>query len=298
MKIILALIFLFSSLQSNQVRPGLSVWFSAIDLSFAGGGRLLFNPNGRNIDLSNISNSKLFSTSYVFYPAGIQAQSASLSMLINDKFINTSINHVSYGTFEGYDENAVRTENYTSSDTWLRMGYTGEVFKKFPARYSISNQMYVSKLEKHTSTSIYSSFGLALTIKKYNLDIVWSINDMLLLHNKLADDINTMYFNIGLCKDLTHLPLKLSIDFQLDTFLSPKDAFISGSFSVSDNILLNLGTSTRKFAQNTQQSLSRTIFGSSGLGVFYKNQELVIGYGLYFYGTGGFSSGIDMSISF
>ena len=28
------------------------------------------------------------------------------------------------------------------------------------------------------------------------------------------------------------------------------------------------------------------------------NNELVIGYGLYFYGTGGFSSGLDMSISF
>ena len=298
MKIILALIFLFSSLQSNQVRPGLSVWFSAIDLSFAGGGRLLFNPNGRNIDLSNISNSKLFSTSYVFYPAGIQAQSASLSMLINDKFINTSINHVSYGTFEGYDENAVRTENYTSSDTWLRMGYTGDVFKKFPARYGVSNQMYVSKLEDHISASIYSSFGLVWTIKKYNLDIGATVNDILIIHDKLIEDINSMYFHIGLCKDLIYLPLKLCIDFQLNTSLNLNDCYLSGSFRVSENILLNLGTSTRKFAQNTQQSLSRTIFGSSGVGIFYKNEELVIGYGLYFYGSGGFSSGLDLRISF
>lgn len=298
MKIILVLTFVLSFLQSNQVRPGLSVWFSANDLSFAGGGRLLFNPNGRNIDLSIIPNNKFFSTSYIFYPAGIQTHSASLSLLINDKFINTSINHVSYGTFTGYDENGIKTENYTSSDTWVRIGYTGEMFKKFPARYGISNQMHVSKLQDYVTTSVYSSFGLVWTIKKYKLDIGGTVNDILLLHDKLTDDVNSTYFHIGFCKELIYLPLKLSIDIQLSNALSPKDYYVSGSFSVSKNILLNLGTSTRKFAQNTQQSLSRTIFGSSGLGVFYKNEELVIGYGLYFYGTGGFSSGLDMSISF
>ena len=78
----------------------------------------------------------------------------------------------------------------------------------------------------------------------------------------------------------------------------PKDYFLSGTFYVSKNLALNLGTSTRKFSQNSEQNLSQTIFGSSGAGVLIKNKELVIGYGLYFYGTGGFSSGLDMSINF
>ena len=107
-----------------------------------------------------------------------------------------------------------------------------------------------------------------------------------------------MDFLIGISKDLVHLPLKLSIDSKLSTNLIPKDYFLSGSFNISENIILNLGTSTRKFSQNTEQNLSQTIFGSSGFGVFFKNKELVIGYGLYFYGTGGFSSGLDMSINF
>ena len=126
MKFILFLILLLSSLQSNQSRPGLSVWFSANELSFAGGGKLLFNPNDRNVDLNVISKGKLFSTSFIFYPAGIQAQSASLLLAKNDKSIITSINHVSYGTFKGYDENAEVIGNYTSSDTWLRIGYNDE----------------------------------------------------------------------------------------------------------------------------------------------------------------------------
>ena len=76
------------------------------------------------------------------------------------------------------------------------------------------------------------------------------------------------------------------------------DYFLSGTFYITKNIALNLGTSTRKLSQNTEQNLSQTIFGSSGFGVFFKNKELVIGYGLYFYGTGGISSGLDMSINF
>ena len=296
MKFILFLTLL-SSLQSNQSRPGLSVWFSANELSFAGGGKLLFNPNGRNVDLNVISKGKLFSTSFIFYPAGIQAQSASLLLAKNDKSIITSINHVSYGTFKGYDENAVATGNYTSSDTWFRFGYN-EKSKTLPFNYGVSNQFYISKLEDIISTSIYSSFGLVWKIKKYKLDIGWTVNDILLFNNRSTNDINSTDFLIGVCKDLVHLPLKLSIDSKLSTSLVPKDYFLSGTFYILENIALNLGTSTRKFSQNTEQNLSQTIFGSSGVGVLFKNKELVIGYGLYFYGTGGFSSGFDMSINF
>ena len=297
MKFILFLIILLSFLQSNQLRPGLSVWFSANDLSLAGGGKLLFNPNGRDVDLNVISKGKIFSTSFIFYPAGVQAQSASMSLSKSNKSIITSINHVSYGTFKGYDENAVAIGNYTSSDTWLRLGYNEES-KTLPVKYGVSNQFYISKLEDIISTSIYSSFGLVWTINKYNLDIGWTVNDILLFYNRSVDDINSMNFLIGVCKDLVHLPLRLSIDSELSTSLIPKDYFLSGTFYLSKNITLNLGTSTRKFSQNTEQNLSQTIFGSSGIGVFFKNKELVIGYGLYFYGTGGFSSGLDMSINF
>jgi len=297
MKFILFLILLLSSLQSNQSRPGLSVWFTANELSLAGGGKLLFNPNSRNVDLNVISEGKFFSTSFILYPAGIQAQSASMSLSKSNKFIITSINHVSYGTFKGYDENAVSTGNYTSSDTWLRFGYNEES-KRLPFKYGVSNQIYISKLEDIISTSIYSSFGLVWTIKKYNLDIGWTTNDILLFYDRSTDDINSMDFLIGVCKDLVHLPLKLSIESKLSTSLIPKDYFLSGTFYISENITLNLGTSTRKFSQDTEQNLSQTIFGSSGIGVFFKNKELVIGYGLYLYGTGGFSSGLDMSINF
>ena len=110
MRFVLFLTLLLSFLQSNQSRPGLSVWFSANELSLAGGGKLFFNPNSRDVVLNVTSKSKLFSTSFIFYPAGIQAQSASMLLNSDDKYIITSINHVSYGIFKGYNEDAVFTE--------------------------------------------------------------------------------------------------------------------------------------------------------------------------------------------
>ena len=202
-----------SSLIASDARPGLFSWFSASELSFAGGGSLLLKPNSRNLNLSETKIEKSVSTSYIFYPADIQAQSASLLLLVNNKVIISSINHISYGTFKGYDENAIQTDNYTSSDTWIRLGYS-ESFKNLPLRFGMSNQVYFSKLENYKSTFLYSSFGLVWEIKKYKLEIGTMINDFLLIHNDNNErNINKLAnFKIGFCKDLIHLPLKISID--------------------------------------------------------------------------------------
>ena len=298
MKIALGLI-LIASLFANENRPGLSTWFSASELSRAGGGKFLMTPNSRNVNMIASVKNQSFSTSFIFYPAGIQAQSASLIYPKNDKIMITSINHISYGTFNGYDENAQKTENYTASDTWIRIGYS-KASKSIPVSFGISNQIYISKLENHNSTSVYSSFGIIWNLDKYNLDIGGRIKDILLIDKStdIRASNNSLEIEIGFCKKLTYLPLKLSIDCIISNDLRPKDYFLSGVFTISKNIYLTIGTSTRKYSQNTEQNLTSTIFGSSGIGVNYKNKDLTIGYGLYFYGTGGFSNGLDLTINF
>ncbi|MDA9991510.1 hypothetical protein N9E35_00710 [Candidatus Marinimicrobia bacterium] len=298
MKKILGLV-LIASLFANANRPGLSTWFSASELSHAGGGKLLIMPTSRNVNMITSVKNHSFSTSFIFYPAGIQAQSASLIYPKNNKIIITSINHISYGAFNGYDENAQQTENYTASDTWIKLGYS-KVSKSLPLSFGISNQIYISKLENYNSTSLYSSFGIIWNLDKYNLDIGGRVKDLLLIHKSTdirASD-NSLEIEMGFCKKLTYLPLKLSIDCIISNDLRTEDYFISGVFTISKNIYLTAGTSTRKYSQNTEQNLTRTIFGSSGIGVNYKNKDLTIGYGLYFYGTGGFSNGLDLTINF
>lgn len=67
MKIALGLI-LIASLFANENRPGLSTWFSASELSHAGGGKLLMKANSRNVNMITSVKNQSFSTSFIFIP--------------------------------------------------------------------------------------------------------------------------------------------------------------------------------------------------------------------------------------
>ena len=209
----LAFLYILYFLEATPISPGLNAWFSASKLSYAGGGNLIFNPNSKAANPANFSIKRCFSTSFILYPAGIQSQSASVFLPKNSKLFTAAINHISYGTFKGYSEDAIPTNNYTSSETWLRFDYSG-LLSEYPIRYGISNQLYFSKLEKYKSTNLYFSFGLIWDIEKYKTNIGLSIDDFLIEispSNKSRQD-SPLKYNIGLCKELKYLPLKISID--------------------------------------------------------------------------------------
>jgi hypothetical protein len=293
------ILFLFYYLNGDTISPSLYSWFSASKLSQAGGGNLNMSPNSRSANPANLSLIRSFSTSFILYPAGIQAQSVSLLIPQSNRLITVAINHISYGTFKGYDENAIPTNNYSSSDTWMRLGYSG-LSKNLPISYGISNQLYFSKLGKYSSTIFYLSLGAIWNIKKYKTNIGLSINDISINTSRINNVIekSPLRYNIGVCKKLEYLPLKISIDYLSIYNKKNKDYFISGIFSLPKNLSFIWGTSTRKLSQNIKESVIKTIFGSSGVGISYKDNGIIIGYGLYFYGTGGWTNGLDLSINF
>ena len=293
------ILFLFYYLNGDTISPSLYSWFSASKLSQAGGGNLNMSPNSRSANPANLSLSRSFSTSFILYPAGIQAQSVSLLIPQSNRLITVAINHISYGTFKGYDENAIPTNNYSSSDTWMRLGYSG-LSKNLPISYGISNQLYFSKLGKYSSMIFYLSLGVIWNIKKYKTNIGLSIDDISINKSRINNVIekSPLRYNIGVCKKLEYLPLKISIDYLSINNKNNKDYFISGIFSLPKNLSFIWGTSTRKLSQNIKESVIKTIFGSSGVGISYKDNGIIIGYGLYFYGTGGWTNGLDLSINF
>ena len=293
------ILFVFYYLNGDTISPSLYSWFSASKLSQAGGGNLNMSPNSRSANPANLSLSRSFSTSFVLYPAGIQAQSVSLLIPQSNRLITVAINHISYGTFKGYDENAIPTNNYSSSDTWMRLGYSG-LSKNLPISYGISNQLYFSKLGKYSSMIFYLSLGAIWNIKKYKTNIGLSIDDISINKSRINNVIekSPLRYNIGICKKLEYLPLKISIDYLSINNKKNKDYFISGIFSLPKNLSFIWGTSTRKLSQNIKESVIKTIFGSSGVGISYKDNGIIIGYGLYFYGTGGWTNGLDLSINF
>ena len=293
------ILVLFCYLNGATGLPSLNSWFSASKLSMAGGGNLIMIPTSRSVNPANSSLQRSFSTSFILYPAGIQAQSVSVLIPKSNSLITVAINHISYGTFKGYDENAIPTNNYSSSDTWMRLGYSG-AYEKLPIRYGISNQLYYSKLENYSITKLLFSGGLIWQIKKYKTNIGLSIDDVTIQINPVSDIIKSSpaKYNIGVHKELAYLPLIISIDYLCFNNTKNKDYFISGIFILSKKISFSWGTSTRKFDQNIKENILKTIMGSSGAGISYKYDGIVIGYGLYFYGTGGWTNGLDLSINF
>jgi len=293
------ILFVFYYLNGDTISPSLYSWFSASKLSQAGGGNLNMSPNSRSANPANLSLSRSFSTSFVLYPAGIQAQSVSLLIPQSNRLITVAINHISYGTFKGYDENAVPTKNYNSSDTWMRLGYS-RLSKNLPISYGISNQLYFSKLGQYSSTIFYLSLGAIWNIKKYKTNIGLSIDDISINISPINNvtEKSPSRYNIGVSKKLEYLPLKISVDYLSINNKKNKDYFISGIFSLPKNLSFIWGTSTRKLSQNIKESVIKTILGSSGVGINYKDNGIIIGYGLYFYGTGGWTNGLDLSINF
>ena len=293
------ILFVFYYLNGDTISPSLYSWFSASKLSQAGGGNLNMSPNSRSANPANLSLSRSFSTSFVLYPAGIQAQSVSLLIPQSNRLITVAINHISYGTFKGYDENAIPTNNYSSSDTWMRLGYS-RLSKNLPISYGISNQLYFSKLGKYSSTIFYLSLGAIWNIKKYKTNIGLSIDDISINISPINNvtEKSPSRYNIGVSKKLEYLPLKISVDYLSINNKKNKDYFISGIFSLPKNLNFIWGTSTRKLSQNIKESVIKTILGSSGVGINYKDNGIIIGYGLYFYGTGGWTNGLDLSINF
>ena len=293
------ILFVFYYLNGDTISPSLYSWFSASKLSQAGGGNLNMSPNSRSANPANLSLSRSFSTSFVLYPAGIQAQSVSLLIPQSNRLITVAINHISYGTFKGYDENAIPTNNYSSSDTWMRLGYS-RLSKNLPISYGISNQLYFSKLGQYSSTIFYLSLGAIWNIKKYKTNIGLSIDDISINISPINNvtEKSPLRYNIGVSKKLEYLPLKISVDYLSINNKKNKDYFISGIFSLPKNLSFIWGTSTRKLSQNIKESVIKTILGSSGIGINYKDNGIIIGYGLYFYGTGGWTNGLDLSINF
>ena len=181
----------------------------------------------------------------------------------------------------------------------MRLGYS-RLSKNLPISYGISNQLYFSKLGQYSSTIFYLSLGAIWNIKKYKTNIGLSIHDISINISPINNIIekSPLRYNIGVSKKLEYLPLKISIDYLSINNKKNKDYFISGIFSLPRNLSFILGTSTRKFSQNIEESVIKTILGSSGVGFNYKDKGIIIGYGLYFYGTGGWTNGLDLSIDF
>ena len=129
-------LFLLCSLVAKTGYPALDIFTSSINLSMAGAGYLHSSPVSAKNNPSSVFK-RLFSASLIKYPASISAQSAGLQFPFKNGGGSVSLHNISYGVFQGYDEDAQFTGAYSSSDTWLRTSYRSKILLT-PIFYGVS----------------------------------------------------------------------------------------------------------------------------------------------------------------
>ena len=286
--------FYTSGLYPEISFPGMETFSSSIHLSMGGAGYLKPSSSNFNVNPSAYEG-KQFSASIIKYPASILSQNIGITLpLIKNGFGSFSINHISYGTFNGYTDDFEDIGSYSSSDTKFSASY-GRIFSKIPLKIGLISNYYYSKYANQKFSVLSIGTGAIISFKKQDVSIGLSIHDIAKNISENKVDLNPKFVISG-SKKLKHLPLKLYFDLTSGN-QSNLAFFLGGEFDFINNFKLRLGSSTRKFDQNVEKSLFSSIVGASGLGFGYEAQNILVHYGAYMFGTGASIQGLEISIS-
>jgi len=245
----------------------------------------------------SIHGGKVFSASIIKYPAGIASQNIGISFLFkNNTFGKFSINNISYGAFEGYNEKLISTGTYTASDTKISASY-GKRILRLPINLGVQSSFYFSNYGDYTFNILSFSTGFSFRAKEQKFTLGMSIHNLAtsLSTSDLAFDLNPKLVISGL-KKLKHLPLSIFLDVTSENS-SELTAFIGGEFDINKNFQFRIGSSNRKFNQNIKKDIFSSVIGASGFGFGYKKKDILINYSTYIFGTGALSQSFEINIA-
>jgi hypothetical protein len=171
----------------------------------------LFNPATINPEMDNrlsLNYSSLFGE--VTYGTAAYAY-------VWDRHVQTfhaGVNYVNYGTFEGYDENGNKTDDFTGSEMALSLGYA----------YNISGNFHVGGNLKLISSTLesYHSFGAAIDLGAIYVNEDSGLNVAMTLRNMggqistYADTQEPLPFEIlvGISQQLENVPIRWHLTFE------------------------------------------------------------------------------------
>ena len=288
-------IILFSSgAYSETSFPGMDIFTSSANLSMGGAGYLKPSPLSSNINPS-IYGGKVFSASIIKYPAGIASQNVGISFLFkNNTFGKLSINNISYGIFEGYNENLISTGTYSASDTKISASY-GKGILRLPIKLGIQSSFYFSNYGKYTFNIFSFSTGFSFRAEEQKFKVGMSIHNLATSSSDLVVDLHPRLVISG-SKKLKYLPLSLFLDLTSENS-SVLTLFIGGEFDINKNLQFRFGSSNRKFNQNIKKDIFSSVIGASGFGFGYKKRDILINYSIYMFGTGALSQSLEINIA-
>ena len=266
---------------------------SCFSMGGAGSLSLTVNTQIKNPAVFNYSRS--LTTSIVKYPALINSQSININLPNKNMVFSSSLKYLSYGVFNGYNELGEDNGIYRSYETWID-GYVAKKINYYPIFIGTSISLKSSNFYIHNIKALSASFGLIRYFKNENNAVGFSINQIGLKISSRKISTSAPSFTLSGSKKLKYLPAISYVDFLYEK--NKTEVFMGACFIYKENIKFLLGSSTRKFSQNTSQGLLKTILGASGFGFSYNKNQILVQYGFYYYGVGIRVDGVNIGIRF
>ena len=267
----------------------LNSWYHPHTLAMVGSGSSLHIAESDRLNPSLMfSNEQLLTIGHVQYPADISSQMVQIVLPRNYGTLGGTIRHVSYGIFEGFDNNGNPTANYAAGDSWVTISIAKQLFAGI-IQWGASTGFLFSNLGEYSSTLLTGTAGVSLNLSKYNMQAGLAIRNLAVsIKNYSSAEIHfPAMLNFSLAKGLAYLPLKMVLDFDYGLYNRLMTFHLGGVFVLPYNTQLRFGTSSLRIDQRSQINLIRDFFTDTGLGITITTHQYIIDIGTYIYGTGG-----------
>ena len=267
----------------------LNSWYHPHALAMVGSGSSLHIAESDRLNPSLMfGNEQLLTIGHVRYPADISSQMVQIVLPRNYGTLGGTIRHISYGIFEGFDNNGSPTTNFSAGDSWVTISIAKRLFSG-KLHWGTSTGFFFSNLGEYSSTLLTGTTGVSLNLAKYNILAGLAIRNLTIpIKDYSSAEINfPAIMNLSLSKRLAYLPLKMALDIDCGLYNQLMTFHLGGVFELPYNTQIRLGTSSQRIDQLSQINLIRDIFTDTGLGITITTHQYIIDIGTYIYGTGG-----------
>ena len=207
------------------------------------------------------------------YPAGISQTMTQLIFPGERQVFGVELRSVGYGTFEGYDEQGQRQEDYTASEVLIR----GGIMRRIGSSLSVggSTGVLFGTLADVRASAVVWSFGVQLGLARLGTRLGAVVQNQGRFVRTYASTAPSDKFPsawlLGLSKTLAHLPVTLYVSGGQDLATRQFLLRLGGEFKLPRFLVLRVGLDQGKLDYARGQ-VSADLF--SGLSVGFGTQTL------------------------
>ena len=292
-------VFIFFRLYASDYQA-LNSWYHPHSVSAVGVSSSLISAESDRLNPAFIyNNEKSMNLSFVQYPSEITSQLVQIVYPQKEYILAMAIRHMSYGIFQGYDEEGIATSNYSAADTWISCSIAKPFYSE-NIQFGASIGYFYSNIGDVSSILLTGSSGLSIKIPRHKMNFGLALRNLSIEVKSYSRNNShpPILLNFSTAKKLAYLPLSVSIDSDFNTQRKLENIRIAGVITLTDNINCTLGTSTNRINQSSNINFFKDLFADTGFGFSISTKQYVIDLGTYLYGMGGtvFSMGIGLKI--